>query len=227
MQVPFDAPQDAWLSLAVLNRLQLGIAILDATGSIFFANARSRELLGAADVVAKGAGERLRFVDCVLDRKFRRALGQIASGGAAVENASEVFVVQRPRSAQMPLVIAVCGLALKPTGGSPRLLVTFADAADALSTTNVGRLAEFFRLTPAEQRLTQYLASGGRLSDAAREFGVSPHTVRNQLRAVFEKSGVQRQADLTRLVMTGGTANFPAMHRQLNNTGRESSHAFH
>jgi DNA-binding CsgD family transcriptional regulator len=105
--------------------------------------------------------------------------------------------------------------------------VTFADAADALSATGIRQLAEFFGLTPAEQRLTQYLAAGGRLNDAAREFGVSPHTVRNQLRAVFEKSGVQRQADLTRLVMTSAAANFLTVHRQRSNPGREMFHAVH
>jgi DNA-binding CsgD family transcriptional regulator len=227
MQVSYDASRDAWLSLTVINRLQLGIAVIDAARSVLFANAQAQDLFGSADVVATGAAGRLRFVEGGVDRKFRRVLGQVSSDGTAAENANEVFVLQRPRSAQMPLVVAICGLTAELSAASPRLLVTFADAADAVSTASVRRLAEFFGLTPAEQRLTQYLASGGCLKEAAREFGVSPHTVRNQLRAVFEKSGVQRQADLTRLVMTGGTANFPATHRQRNNPGRETSHAYH
>ena len=227
MQVSCDASHDAWLSLTVINRLQLGIAVLDAAGSVLFANAHALELFGSADVVTKTAGERLRFADGEVERRFRRTLAQIGSGGAAVENADEIFVLQRPRSAQMPLAVAVCGMVVEPSAGRPRVLVTFADAADALSTTSVRRLAEFFGLTPAEQRLTQYLAAGGRLSDAAREFGLSPHTVRNQLRAVFEKSGVQRQTELTRLVMTGGAANFPAVRRPRKNSGRKMSHALH
>ncbi|MBV9570980.1 MAG: helix-turn-helix transcriptional regulator [Alphaproteobacteria bacterium] len=60
-----------------------------------------------------------------------------------------------------------------------------------------------FGLTPAEQRLAQFLAYGGRLSGAAQAFGVSCHTVRNQLRSVFEKVGVHRQAELVRLMWCG------------------------
>lgn len=227
MQISCDASHDAWLSLTVLNRLQLGIAVMDAAGSVLFANAHALELFGSAGVVAKTARGHLRFADGDVDRTFRRTLARITSVSGAAENANEIFVLQRLRSAQIPLVVAVSGL---PPEGSvaPRVLVTFADAADALSTTSVQRLAEFFGLTPAEQRLMQYLASGGRLSDAAREFGVSPHTVRNQLRAVFEKSGVQRQSDLTRLVMTGGAANLPtAPRQQYSHSGRGTSHAFH
>lgn len=225
MQVSFDMPKNASISLVVLNRLQLGIAVTDAMGSVLFANAHALALFGAADVVARGAAGRLHFADGGVDGRFRRALRQIASGKMARESATAVFVLQRARKTQLPLVVAIC--ALESRADCAQLLVTFADAADALSTTTMRPLAECFGLTPAEQRLVQYLASGGRLSGAAKEFGVSPHTVRNQLRAVFEKSGVQRQVDLTRLVMTGGAANLPTMPlQQHSHSGRETSHAF-
>lgn len=226
MQVSFEDTENGWLGRVVLNRLPLGIAVLDAAGSVLFANAQALALFGSADVVVNATGGRLRFVDSDVDKKFRRTLGTIAARGTTAKGGNEVFVLQRPNGAQrLPLVVAVCRVELEPF--SPRLLVTFADAAETLSTNNVSLLAEYFGLTPAEQRLTQYLAAGGRLSDAAREFGVSPHTVRNQLRAVFEKSGVQRQADLTRLVMTGGVANSSAVHRPPKNSGREMSRALH
>ncbi|HEX9158797.1 MAG TPA: PAS domain-containing protein [Rhizomicrobium sp.] len=226
MQVSFEDTENAWLGRVVLNRLPLGIAILDTVGSVLFANAQALALFGSADVVVNARGRRLCFVDSDVDKKFRRALGTIATRDTTAGNGNEVFVLRRPKGAQMlPLVVAVCGV--ETESGSPRLLLTFADAAEALSTNSVRLVAEFFGLTPAEQRLTQYLATGGRLSDAARDFGVSQHTVRNQLRAVFEKSGVQRQADLTRLVMTGAAANSSAVHCKRDNSERETSHAFH
>ena len=64
----------------------------------------------------------------------------------------------------------------------------------------VRRMMEHFGLTPAEQRLTLFLTRGGHLMEAARTFSLSRHTVRNQLRSVFEKVGVRRQTDLTRLM---------------------------
>ena len=226
MQISFEETENAWLGRVVLNRLPLGIAVLDAAGSVLFANAQALALFGSADVVVNATGRRLRFVNIEVDKKFRRALGAIAAHDTLAGNGDEIFVLQRSRSAQMlPLVVAVCRVEMEPR--NPRVLVTFADAAEALSTNSVHLLADFFGLTPAEKRLTQYLAAGGRLSAAAREFGVSPHTVRNQLRAVFEKSGVQRQADLTRLVMTGAAANSSAVHRKRDNSEGEASLAFH
>lgn len=224
MQASFNSENDC-LGRIILNRLQLGIAVLDAAGLVLFINTQAQALIGSTDFVARTAAGRLRFADGDLDRRFQRTLARIGSARGAAEYANEIFVIQRSRGVQIPVVIVVCGLAVE-LSAAPRVLVTFADAAEAISATSVGRLAEFFGLTPAEQRLTRFLAAGGRLSEAARKFGVSSHTVRNQLRAIFEKIGVQRQTDLTRLVMTGGAVNFPAAHRTRND-GREMSHAFH
>jgi DNA-binding CsgD family transcriptional regulator len=60
-------------------------------------------------------------------------------------------------------------------------------------------LAAAFRLSPAETRLWAALTAGRRLIDVAEESGVSVNTVRVQLRALFAKTGMHRQADLLRL----------------------------
>lgn len=60
--------------------------------------------------------------------------------------------------------------------------------------------ARLWRLTPAEARLCCLLARGLRPGEAARALGVSPHTVHTQLRQIFAKSGVNRQAELLRLL---------------------------
>lgn len=59
-------------------------------------------------------------------------------------------------------------------------------------------LRESFGLTPAETRLAARLKDGMTLKEAAEDLGVSLNTVRNQLRAVFEKMGLSRQSDLVR-----------------------------
>src|SRR5690606_33122681 len=53
-------------------------------------------------------------------------------------------------------------------------------------------------LTPAEARLAARLRFGLSLKEAAEELGISVNTARNQLKSVFEKLGVNRQADLVR-----------------------------
>lgn len=61
-----------------------------------------------------------------------------------------------------------------------------------------GVLREVFGFTPAEWRLAARLRSGLAIRDAAEELGISVHTARTQLRAIFAKAGVKRQSDLVR-----------------------------
>ena len=59
-------------------------------------------------------------------------------------------------------------------------------------------IRESFGLTPAEVRLARKLRDGRSLKEAADELEVSVNTLRNQLRAIFEKMGLKRQSDLIR-----------------------------
>lgn len=61
--------------------------------------------------------------------------------------------------------------------------------------------AEALGLTAAEARLAMFLVHGGTTVQYAQRHRVSRHTVRNQLQAIFVKLGVNRQADLVRLLM--------------------------
>jgi DNA-binding CsgD family transcriptional regulator len=61
-------------------------------------------------------------------------------------------------------------------------------------------LADFFGLSPGEGRLAVALMSGKRLADIAVAFGVQITTLRTQLSSVRKKVGVQRQADLIRVL---------------------------
>lgn len=62
------------------------------------------------------------------------------------------------------------------------------------------QLAQTWRLTPTEIRLVLHLAHGGSLAGYAELFGVSVGTARSQLKSIFAKTGVNRQAALVALV---------------------------
>jgi DNA-binding CsgD family transcriptional regulator len=55
-------------------------------------------------------------------------------------------------------------------------------------------------LTPAEGRVAALIAQGIAPERAAERLGVSRETVRNQLRAVFAKTGTHRQSELVALL---------------------------
>jgi DNA-binding CsgD family transcriptional regulator/PAS domain-containing protein len=62
-------------------------------------------------------------------------------------------------------------------------------------------LAELYGLTPAESRIAMGLARGKRTTDLAAEFGVQITTLRSQLSSILKKCGVEKQADLIRLIL--------------------------
>ena len=56
-----------------------------------------------------------------------------------------------------------------------------------------------FGLTPRETQVALHLAGGGSIADYAAEHGLSEQTVRSQLKSIFGKTGVNRQAALAAL----------------------------
>jgi DNA-binding CsgD family transcriptional regulator len=62
-------------------------------------------------------------------------------------------------------------------------------------------LSRLFHLTAAEARIATLIANGARLDDVAVELDISLNTVRTHLRHIFEKTGVERQADLIHLLL--------------------------
>jgi DNA-binding CsgD family transcriptional regulator len=61
-------------------------------------------------------------------------------------------------------------------------------------------LTATFELTPAQARLAVRLARGDSIEDAAQQAGIAVATARNQLKAIFQKTGTHRQAELVALL---------------------------
>jgi len=62
-------------------------------------------------------------------------------------------------------------------------------------------LRSVFGLTPAEARLAARLAGGQSLATASEELGIAKETARGQLKAIFAKTDVRRQAELVALLV--------------------------
>ena len=61
-------------------------------------------------------------------------------------------------------------------------------------------IASAFKLTPAEMRVLMTIVDIGGVPEVAPVLGISETTVKTHLQSVFEKTGVNRQADLVKLV---------------------------
>jgi DNA-binding CsgD family transcriptional regulator len=64
-----------------------------------------------------------------------------------------------------------------------------------------------FQLTSAEARLAARLAAGAPLEGIAEQIGIAKETDRNQLKSIFSKIGVHRQAELIAVLASLKTFN--------------------
>ncbi len=63
-------------------------------------------------------------------------------------------------------------------------------------------LQTLFKFSPAEARLAALLAAGVNLNQAAEQSHISKNTAKVQLKSIFSKTGVCRQAELVKLILT-------------------------
>ncbi|MBF0632512.1 MAG: hypothetical protein HQL89_16240 [Magnetococcales bacterium] len=84
----------------------------------------------------------------------------------------------------------------------PSVLLFLSTLHQPTSSTSEMLLKNLFGLTTAEAHLAQTLTLGSDLEEIAHTKGCTLHTVRNQLKAVFAKTGTRRQAELVRLLLS-------------------------
>lgn len=168
--------------------------VFDGSGRVLAANALI-EALG--DLVRWRAWDRVTLKDPGADHLFHQAVTTLdlegasptcsfavrrAQGGAAMV----AHVVPIRRSARDIFARCIGVLLLTP--------VTMPSAPP------VELVRSLFDLTAAEARVARSLASGESVNDIAQLSGVSVNTVRAQVRAVLEKTGCHRQAEVVALL---------------------------
>ena len=96
--------------------------------------------------------------------------------------------------------LPVAGLTADVFGPSLAVLVVTDLELEAHPAPPEEALRAAFGLTAAEARLAAQLVGSGSLNAAADALGIAKETARNQLKAVFAKTGTHRQAELVALL---------------------------
>ncbi|WP_395016715.1 helix-turn-helix transcriptional regulator [Dongia sp.] len=175
----------------VLHLLQQPVLVVDREARLSFANAAGEQLLREATLL-RLVGGRLRAAHRGDVAAFAAALAPQGAGDSG-------SLVLRRAAAKAPVMVRIMPLR-RPNraewSGRVALMVELPPPPRGLDT-----WAAAFRLSPAETRLWAALTAGRRLIEIADESGVSVNTLRVQLRTLFQKTGVHRQADLLRLAL--------------------------
>ena len=180
----------------------MGTIILDGHGRVLNSNRVAGELL-ALDDGMRVADAELRFTDPAVGRQLQQVIAKVLDahqrGAAAVV---EALRVRRPSGkGDFGLVIRPVPRSAWSEGQSSPTVAVFLSAPEVQSQTSELVIKQLFDFTPAESRLALRLAGGQSLAEACEELCISQHTARAQLKTIFAKSGVTRQAELVRLIL--------------------------
>jgi DNA-binding CsgD family transcriptional regulator/PAS domain-containing protein len=184
-----------------LSGLSAGIFLVDDVGRIVHANAAGQDMLYVGDFL-RSIGGRLAARNAQVNQTLREALAA-ASGGAGIGAKAIAFPLtahdgERHIAHLLPL-----------TSGARRNIGTAYGATAALFVRKVAlespsapeALGGIYKLTPTEQRVLSSIVQTGSVPETAQALGIADTTVKTHLhRGVFAKIGVNRQADLVRLV---------------------------
>jgi DNA-binding CsgD family transcriptional regulator len=187
-------------SAEILNRLTVGVMLVDAEARVIFANRAAEGILRAGHglfLVRDG----LRTETPDETRRLRRIIADCAEpkhelGGVGGrlrlwrEDGLPLTVVAAPHRARLTWLDIV----------RPRTLLFITDP-EAIPGVRRRWLREDFGLTPAEAAVAAEISEADGLRAAACRLGVSLETARTHLAHVFDKTGARRQSELVRLIL--------------------------
>jgi DNA-binding CsgD family transcriptional regulator len=187
-------------SAEILNRLAMGVLLVDAEARVIFANRAAEGILRTrrglfpgrdglrAEIPAETRRLRLTIADCAEPR------GQLGGAGGRLrlsrEHSLPLTVVVAPHRAGFTWVDVA----------RPRVILFITDPETRIPARRVA-LREDFGLTQAEATVAVEILEADGLQAVADRLSISLATVRTHLAHVFDKTGTRRQSELVRLIL--------------------------
>jgi len=184
--------------VSTFDQLALGVLFLDDNGRVSYANRSAAEMFGLEAGFTDAASLSVTSLD-ERTRVWRSVLRSVKTEG------DEAFVYAHPEDGR-PLQVLATPFFWRRGDATAQAHFTravFIGDAKARAGDPTGLLRDLFGLTAGEARLALLLVSGCSVSEAASILGVKESTTRSVLRAIFTKTGTNRQADLVRVLLTG------------------------
>lgn len=181
-----------------IDSLGVGSLLVDRDCRILSANHYADELLTGLEPLGVTDG-RLVIREPRKGAEFRRLIQMLASNPS--DGKIRVMRLQGRDGEEI-------GLLLKPILPTAAYFNTeqskvqiFLHNPPARHDAPAGLVAELFGLTPAQAMLAIRLARGETISEAAAAMNISENTARNYSKRIFAATGVNRQADLVRIML--------------------------
>ena len=177
-----------------------GLFLLDRRSRVLKLNAAAEKIAKAKDGL-RVTGARLAANTAETTRRLEGLVAAAASADPGRRTGGSMALRTADRA--RPLSVTVVPLrseGLEVFRSEPAALVCVTDLEAGIRVPEQ-RIRELFGLTRAEARMAMALFEGARASEAADTLGVSVNTAKVHIGRIFEKTGVNRQAELVALMM--------------------------
>ncbi|MDV7339368.1 response regulator [Terasakiella sp. A23] len=200
----FEDDKKTNFGAAALNRLPMGVVIVDKDASVVFMNNAASDIFALSDGVDVGATSIFRTSKVAETKTLHSMISDAAVDlGSADEMDREggAMTVSRPSLKRDFSLLVVPLPDDEDISSDTGNVAVFINDPEKHNEPPTGVLARLYGLTEAEARLLQALIVGKKLETVSEDFGVSMNTVRSHLKQVFRKTGTNRQPELVSLVM--------------------------
>jgi DNA-binding CsgD family transcriptional regulator len=186
------------LYATTIDKLAMGTILLDENAQVVSTNPIAQEILARKDALRIEAG-RLRSND---DSQLQELINDaIDSRSQTQPGMARALRLEYGDGLGLGLVIRPVPTSAWAEGQSSPAVAIFLSDPTREQTTSHTTIIELFNLSNAEAALALLLAKGLTLAEASDELHISQHTARAQLKAIFAKTQVSRQAELIRLII--------------------------
>lgn len=195
------------LALETLDQLTLGVLLVDGAGRVLFANTAALNLAASRDaIVLKDGvvGTRRHSQGPPLHDLIASAIAGGPGGALAISRASGALPISA-LVAPLKGALAAAVAADVQTGAA----AIFLTDPEQQPEPSAERLCALYGLTPTEARVALKTVKAGTIAKAASALGISPETVRTHLKRVYDKTGINRQSALARLLAFAAMTRLP------------------
>lgn len=195
-----------------LDRLVIGLLLYDLNARAVYINPTARAIIEAHPALALGE-DGLVLYSADEDKKLSETIRKTAQINSEDSWKQSIAIAVTHPDIEAPLPLLVTPMSTQMLTSD--LTYEGAQVAVFLSDSNsqqpisVDNLVSVYGLTPSEAQVAISMANGHSIEEIATTSHHSAHTIRSQLKSTFRKTGVSRQSELIKLLLTG-----PFAHRR-------------
>lgn len=187
--------------LAVLDKLLVGLIILDTKGRTVLANTAARAAMHDTGALRLTANSRICATDGAKDGQLQRLITLTAQSvqNAGTNEGGQLTLASRRPGEQLLVEVMPIRDDSFPDGDNIRGVAVFLVDPNRAHLLNAEGLAQIFSLSLAESAITKALINGSKPRAIAEERRTTFETVRSQIKSIYRKTGTASESDLVRL----------------------------